>query len=263
MDEQHGTGLGWPAAVLALVAAAGYLGLARFSIRRHGGGWPVRSTILWLAGLVLAVIALARPGHDFRAHMTGHLLLGMLVPILLVLAAPVTLALRALPVPAARRLAHVLRSRPARAITHPVTAAILNAGGAWILYTTDLYPQMSRHPVIALLVHAHVLLSGFLFTAAMIGVDPAPHRPGRRTRAAVIVAFLAVHGMLAKHLYAYPPAGVPAAEAQSGAQLMYYGGDLAHLLLVVIFCAQWYAATTPDRRPTTNRRRTWRLPAGT
>ena len=33
----------------------------------------------------------------FSAHMAQHMILGMLVPILLVLGAPVTLALRALP----------------------------------------------------------------------------------------------------------------------------------------------------------------------
>jgi putative membrane protein len=261
MGEHHGAGPGWPAVVLALVAAGAYVMPAGFA-RRRGAGWPVRSTVLWLAGLVLAVTAVTRSDHDFRAHMTGHLLLGMFVPVLLVLAAPVTLALRALPVRAARRLAHVLRSRPARTIAHPVTAAILNAGGSWVLYTTDLYPQMSRHPGMALLVHAHVLLSGYLFTAAMIGVDPAAHRPGRWARAAVMVTSLALHGILAKYLYANPPAGIRAGDAQSGAQLMYYGGDAAHLLLVVIFCAQWYAATAPDRRTITARRRAWRLPAG-
>jgi putative membrane protein len=159
-----------------------------------------------------------------------------------------------------------------RVLTHPVTAAVLNAGGLWVLYTTRLYQQMNEHSWLHVLVHAHILAAGFLFTAAIIGVDPAPHRPGARTRAVVLVAFLAAHDILAKHLYAYPPMGVSAAQAHTGAQLMYYGGDLLDLALITIFCWQWYSTNRPDRsihanRETTARRHTqlrqraWRLPA--
>jgi hypothetical protein len=66
--------------------------------------------------------------------------------------------------------------------------------------------------------------------------------------------FLAAHGILAKYLYAHPPAGVLHAEA--GAQLMYYGGDVLDLILIVVFCRQWYTATDPNPP----RRRLWRLP---
>jgi len=194
--------------------------------------------------------------------MAGHLLLGMAAPLLLVLAAPVTLGLRALPIRQARILSHVLGSRPARFRTHPVTAAILNAGGLWALYTTSLYQQMVHHTWLHLLVHVHVLAAGYLFTAAIVGVDPAPHRPGRGVRTAVLVAFLAAHGILAKHMYAHPPPGVPKEQAQAGGQLMYYGGDVLDLALIVVFCWQWYSVTDPrtSRRPLIRHWRAWRLP---
>jgi putative membrane protein len=76
-------------------------------------------------------------------------------------------------------------------------------------------------------------------------VDPAPHRVGYPTRAAVLVAFLAAHGILAKHLYAHPPIGVTVDEAQAGAMLMYYAGDLVDLVIIVLLCRRWYAATRP------------------
>ncbi len=220
-----------------LVAGGGYLALAWFAGRR-GRAWPVRHTILWVAGLTIAATGVTMSHHDFREHMIGHVLLGMVAPVALVLAAPVTLVLRALPVRAARRVARLLRARPVRVVAHPVTAAVLNVGGLWVLYTTDLYPQLHGER----LVHAHVLLSGYLLTAALVGIDPSPHRPGRVTRAVVLVAALAAHDILAKHLWAHPPVGVPAAEGRAGAELMFYRGDLADLLLVVVFCAQWYSA---------------------
>jgi putative membrane protein len=252
--------------LLLLIPAVGYLA-GTVAVHLRAGRWPARRTASWFAGLACASAAVTGPladraHHDFAAHMVGHLLLGMAAPLLLVLAAPVTLALRALPTRRARLLSRLLRSGPARLLTHPVTAAALNAGGLWILYTTSLYQQMAHHPWPHLLMHTHVLVAGYLFTAAIIGVDPAPHRPGHRLRAAVLVAFLAAHGMLAKHLYAHPPPGVPEAQAQAGGQLMYYGGDLLDLILIAIFCWQWYAATDPRtrRRPIMPSRRAWRLP---
>jgi putative membrane protein len=243
----HHSGPQWTILGPVLVClAAGYL-TATAVVNRS---WPPWRTASWFAGLACAAAAVTGPlataaHHNFTAHMAGHLLLGMAAPLLLVLAAPVTLALRALPTRHARMLSHLLRSRPARLLTHPVTAAILNAGGLWALYTTSLYQQMAQHTWLHLLVHAHVLAAGYLFTAAIIGVDPAPHRPGPRVRAAVLVAFLAAHGILAKHLYAHPPPGVPQAQAEAGGQLMYYGGDALDLVLIAIFCWQWYVATAP------------------
>jgi putative membrane protein len=140
-----------------------------------------------------------------------------------------------------------------------VTAAVLDAGGLWVLYRTGLYPRMGEHAWLHLVVSGHTLAAGYLLTAAVIGTDPAPHRPGLRVRALVLVAFVAAHDILAKQLYAHPPAGVAAPQAQAGAQLMYYGGDLLDLLLITIFCWQWYTAAAPEiSRP---HRRAWRLPA--
>ncbi|UQU62557.1 cytochrome c oxidase assembly protein [Couchioplanes caeruleus] len=260
--------------VLLLAAALGYL-TGAVVVRRRGGWWPAERTISWIAGLVAAMAALVGPladaaHHDFTAHMVGHLLLGMTAPLLLVLAAPLTLALRALPVARARTLSHLLASRPVRTLTHPVTAAVLNGGGLWLLYTTGLYGAMSDHAWIHVAVHLHVLAAGYLFTASVIGVDPAPHRPGRRTRAAVLIAFLAAHATLAKSVYGHPPAGVLPADARTGAELMYYGGDLIDLVLIYLFCRQWFQAADPARRnrPAAPRihavrppRVLWRLPA--
>ena len=74
--------------------------------------------MLWLLGHVAAPAAASGPLAEaadtgFVAHMVTHLLLGMLAPLLLVLAAPVTLLLRTLPLAAARRVSRVLTSRPA------------------------------------------------------------------------------------------------------------------------------------------------------
>lgn len=229
-------------AILALVLVAYLLGVRR---HRGRGPWPRWRTTAWLAGLTCVGVGWAGPlaeaaRHGFTAHMATHLLVGMLGPLLLVLAAPGTLALRTLPVHSARRLSALLRSPPVRVVTHPVVAATLNSGGLWLLYSTDLFELMHQSAALHALVHLHILLAGLAFTVAMIGPDPNPHRASLRTRATVLVLFIAVHSILGKWLYAYPPAGVDPAEARVGAQLMYYGGDVVDLAILVLLFAGWY-----------------------
>lgn len=239
--------------VLLVVGATCYAAAAWESRRR--GRWPPRRLVAWYAGLACAAVALIGPistaAHtSFTAHMVGHLLLGMAAPLLLVLGTPVTLALRSLPTAKARFLVRLLRSPLARIITHPVVAAALNAGGLWALYTTWLYGAMHTSAVLHAVVHIHIFVVGYLFTAALIGRDPDPHRASVLVRAAVLLVFIAAHSVLAKWTYAHPPAGVSPSDAEVGAQLMYYGGDLIDILLIVLLLSGWYRATRPrESRP--------------
>jgi putative membrane protein len=226
---------------LALIAYGGGMVLQR----RRGTPWPLHRGILWFAGVVavaagsIGPLASAAPS-DFAVHMRSHLLVGMIAPLLLVTAAPVTLALRCLHVDVARRVSRLLRSRPARFVSMPIVAAVLNVGGLWILYGTPVFAAMQQNALLHLAVMVHVLAAGSLFTASIIPIDPAPHRAGFPLRAVVLVAALAGHGILAKVLYANPPAGVDASAAREGALLMYYGGDVVDAVIIVVLCAQWY-----------------------
>lgn len=244
-------GWAWFDALVVLVpvaAAAGYA--AALWASRGRSPWPAHRTVAWCAGWACAGAALTGPlataaRTSFTAHMTGHLLLGMLAPLLLVLGAPITLLLRALPVRRARSLTRVLRTPAVRVVTHPVVAAVLHAGGLWLLYTTDLYQLMHTSLPLHGLVHAHILLAGYVFTASLVGVDPDPHRASVQVRSAVLIVFIAVHSILAKRLYAHPPAGVDSVDGQVGAQLMHYGGDVVDVTLIVLLFTGWYTATRP------------------
>ncbi|SDQ07883.1 cytochrome c oxidase assembly protein [Leucobacter chromiiresistens] len=234
-------------AVPALAAVTVYVAAAVIETRR-GRPWPWHRTACWIAGALCAAAGfvgpLAAASHgSFVAHMGAHLLVGMVAPLLLVLAAPITLALRALSVDPARRLSRVLRSPVARVLAHPVVAAVLNVGGMWVLYRTPLYDAMQRDLLVHWLVMLHFIFAGTLYTAALVGVDPSPHRSGFALRAGVLVVSLAAHGVLAKLLVAEPPPGISAAEAEAGAQLMFYGGDAVDFVLIVLLCAEWYRVT--------------------
>jgi putative membrane protein len=226
------------AGLLAAVAAGVYLAAVL------GRPWPAGRTACWLVGAAAAGVGAPLTAHgDLRTHVAGHLLVGMLAPLLLVRAAPVTLALRTLPVARARRLTRVLRSAPGRVLSHPVVAGLLDVGGMWVLLRTDVHA--TTDPAVHALVAVHMLLAGTLFAAALVSPDPSPHRGRLGVRAAVLVAAVAAHDVLAKTLSADPPPGTPAEQARAGAELLYYGGLPVELALMVLLGAEWWAR---DRR---------------
>ncbi|CDQ37941.1 cytochrome c oxidase assembly protein [Virgibacillus salexigens] len=252
----HGSGmrLEWFLIVMLILAIGIYTGLGIFSKQKtHLKPWPLFRYVCWWFGIIAMGAALIGPvagkAHtDFTVHMIGHLFLGMLAPLLIALAAPITLILRALPVHAARRLSMLLKNRLIRLFRHPITASLLNIGGLWLLYTTGLYELMQQHMLVHVLVHFHVFAAGYLFTISMIYIDPAPHRFSHMYRAIVLVCALSGHAILSKYIYANPPVGVPKDQAETGAMLMYYGGDVMDGILIFILCLHWYHAARPKQR---------------
>ncbi|MGE1163176.1 cytochrome c oxidase assembly protein [Peribacillus simplex] len=233
-----------PALVIVIYIAAVVISSRRYQ------KWPLYRTFLWILGIICAASAIIGPianrAHmDFTAHMVGHLLLGMIAPILLVLAAPITLALRTLDVQSARRLSKLLKSWPLRILSNPTIASALNIGGLWILYTTGLYGLMHQSALLRALVHFHVFIAGYLFTASMIYMDPAPHRFSFMFRAIVFTISLAGHDILSKYIFAHPPSGVTKEQAENGGMLMYYAGDAIDVTIICILCYQWFKATRP------------------
>jgi len=246
-------GLGGPSVsglltlVVGLAAAAVYLAAVRRDARRRS--WPRGRTVAWLSGVVVLLVGSAGPVAEaaqpsFTAHAAGHVLVGMLGPLLLVLGAPVTLALRVLPVNRARQVTRVLNSRLARVLTEPLVAATLTIGGLWLLYTTALFALAQHHPGVHLLVHLHLVVAGYLLPATLVGPDPLPHRRPFTHRAAVLVAAWAAHGIVAKYLWTRPPLGLDPTAVETGAMVMYYGGDLVEVVVAVLLCQRWFA----DRR---------------
>jgi putative membrane protein len=217
------------------------------SNKRHRP-WPLHRTVCWTLGIASAAVSVIGPladrAHsDFPAHMIVHLLLGMLTPLLLVLAAPMTLLLRVLRVSMARKLTLVLKNRLLRFYTHPIATSIINIGGLWVLYATELYAWMNESTLVHGIVHLHVLTAGYLFTISILHIDPIPHRLSYAYRSVVLIAALAGHGILSKYIYAHPPAGIPLEQAELGAMIMYYGGDMIDAFLIFMLCLQWYQSS--------------------
>jgi putative membrane protein len=248
LPETHGTALSdsLPLLLVAAVAALYLYGAA--GVRGKKGGWGLWRTFSFLVGTALLGVSLLpstmRWAHqDLRGHMVQHLLLGMFAPLFLVLGAPVTLALKALPVGTARVGTAVLRSSLFYSLSHPLPAFLLNIGGMYLLYLTPLYTESLKSPFLHAVVHLHFLLAGYLFTWSMIGQEPVPRRPAFNVRVFMLFVSIASHAFLSKFMYAYLyPINSPhsAGQIQEAAKLMYYWGDLSELLLAIALFAAWY-----------------------
>ncbi|WP_307167090.1 cytochrome c oxidase assembly protein [Streptomyces rishiriensis] len=239
-------------ALLLLTAAGAYVLLARRAGRRNPGlGWNRWRTTSFLTAVVLLGVALLPPvaplaHEDFRGHMVQHMLIGMYAPLALVLAAPVTLLLRTLPTARGRQLTAVLHSAPSRALTHPVVALALSTGSLVVLYFTPLYNATMGNPAAHWLLHAHFLLSGCLFAYVIAGPDPAPARPSVRARLVCLGVAIAAHAAISQLMYGgfWVDVHAPIHQVRTAAEVMYYGGDVAELLLAAALVATW----RPDHR---------------
>ncbi|WP_323125828.1 cytochrome c oxidase assembly protein [Gracilibacillus oryzae] len=160
--------------------------------RKKSREWPVYRTVCWMLGSLLAIVAVTGPLADkamlsFSLHMVVHLMLGMIAPLLMVVGAPVTLFLRALSVKNAKLLTKILRSTPVKVITDPFIAALLNIGGLWILYTTDLYHLMHEDILLHIIIHLHVFLAGYVYTLSIIYMEPLSHRTSYLYRSIIMI----------------------------------------------------------------------------
>lgn len=228
------------AAPLVAVAGVwvGYLWLAGRARTRQG--WPVVRTAWFSLGVMLLLVALSPALEDYAAadfggHAAQHLLLAMLAPLALVLGRPVTLLLRALPHRAAHALGRTLNSSFAQVLSSVPVALGLSSGGLVGLYFTPLYRLSTQHEPVHLLVHVHLVASGFLFAWVIAGVDPAPHRPRVRTRLVTLGVSIAVHASVSQLLHAGLLVQVhePVHQMRAAGSLMYFGGDIAELLLAL------------------------------
>ncbi|MFE9777461.1 cytochrome c oxidase assembly protein [Streptomyces sp. NPDC005775] len=251
-------GAGWeallPVAAVVLLAVVYLLLTRRAGVRNPALGWGRWRTVSFLSGCAVLAGALLPPvapfAHaDFRGHMLQHMLIGMYAPLGLVLGAPVTLLLRTLPAAQARRVTGLLHSRPLRVVAHPVTALMLSTGTLAVLYFTPLFDATMEQPAPHGLMHAHFLLSGCLFAWVIAGPDPAPARPGVPARLVVLGVAVAAHATISQLMYGgfLIDVHAPIPQVRGGAEIMYYGGDIAELLLAAALVASWRPARHRQR----------------
>jgi cytochrome c oxidase assembly factor CtaG len=256
-------------AVLSILGLLLYL-VAVVRLRRSGVVWPWWRTLAWIAGTgsLFAVTGTWLNGYSmamFSIHMVQHMVLAMITPLLLLLGAPVTLALRTLPrgkgaagTPRALLL-DLLHSRFARFVSAPAFTVPLFIASLYGIYFTPLFDLLMSSPAGHQFMLAHFVVTGLLFFGPIVAQDPWPRQHSHPTRILELVvpvpfhAFFGVAVMIASSLlvttFANPPAawGVDPLEDQTVAGgIAWSFGELPTVLVLIVVLVSW--AGSDERR---------------
>lgn len=190
--------------IAAIVLAAGYV-IGYIRLRRRGDSWPPGRLAAWLLGCAALLFATssgtrAYGSAMFSVHMGEHMALNMFIPVFLVLGAPITLALRALPASGAERppgprewLLWLVHSPVSRFLSHPATSFVLFVGSLYAVYFTPLFDTLVRYHWGHELMTLHFLITGYLFFWGIIGIDPGPKRLPFIGRLGLLFAVMPFH----------------------------------------------------------------------
>ncbi|KRF45664.1 cytochrome C oxidase assembly protein [Terrabacter sp. Soil811] len=260
----------WLFLATGLLAVGLYLaGVVR--LRRRGDAWPVMRTVSWVVGWLLFVYAtngvLGIYGRvAFSWHMTLHMLEAMVVPIFLVLGAPVTLALRTV---RSRRdgtlgpremLLALIHSRFLAVVGNPVFAAVFFFMSLVVFYWTGLFQLALQTHTGHLLMTAHFVLTGYLFAWVLVGVDPGPKRWSPALRLVVLFATISFHAFFGVAMISgttllggdfFPTVAIPwvtdpLADQRYGGGVAWAIGELPSLVLALTVALQWFRTDSAE-----------------
>jgi putative copper resistance protein D len=231
-------------------------------LRKRGDSWPWYRTVLWLLGIAL-LFYVTNGGVNvyekfmFSQHMLAHMTLGMMIPVLLVPAAPITLALRAINKRtdgsrgAREWILLIVHSRYFGFLSNPVVAAVIFAGSLWLFYYSGIFRWATVDHVGHEWMIVHFLGAGYLFVSALIGVDPSPYKAPYPMRLIVLLATMAFHaffglalmsgsGLLLADWYGAMGWGTSAIEdQQTGGGIAWSVGEIPTVALAIVVAIMW------------------------
>ncbi|MDQ5862351.1 MAG: cytochrome c oxidase assembly protein, partial [Actinomycetota bacterium] len=258
-------------AVFGLVSYV--LGVA--NVHRRGDKWQWFRSVNWVIGLLVLTYITSGPPSVygrvlFSAHMVDHMALTMVAPIFLVLGAPVTLALRALPArgDGSRGLREWLlvfvHSKFSQLVTHPIFAAGNFAGSIVLFYYSDAFGFAMREHVGHELMNLHFALTGYIFVLSMIGTDPLPRRAPYPMRLLLLLATMGFHaffgvaimggtGLLAADYFgnlgrAWGPSAL--LDQQVGGAVAWGIGEVPTLLVAIGVAVMWSRSDARESKRT-------------
>jgi len=236
--------------VVPAVLIAATLGWYLWAVRRlaaRGRRWPLARTVSYcVAELFLAVATFsglaAYDDSNFTMHAVQHILLMMLAPIFVALAAPVTLALQSSHRRVQTALIKVLHSRVAVVLSSPLVTWPLYGATIFGYYFTSLYADSLRDPVLHDLIHLHMVVVGCLFVWPVIGIDPLPRRMSYGFRMLFLLLTMPFHTILGMALMSQSTRiapGIGLTDLHTGGALLWVSGEFLGLLGTMAVFGQW------------------------
>jgi cytochrome c oxidase assembly factor CtaG len=253
--------------VLSVWAAGLYL-LGVWQLRSRGDHWSWGRTaafVLGGMGIFYAATSSGLAAYDsvlLSVHMVQHMILSMVVPLMLALGAPVTLALRVLPRSPRRWLLAVLHSRLARVLSFAPLTFALFVLSPWVLYFTGWYEASLRSDLLHEMMHIHLVVVGSLFLWPLVGVDPVPGRVAYPFRVLLMAMTLPFHAFLGVTIMnqstliagdwyrsldlAWLPA--PEDDQHLAGGILWGSGDLIGLTFFAVLFVQWVRSSMQEAR---------------
>ena len=245
-------------ALAALVTCAYLQAVSVYNARFPERAYPAWRIAAFIAGAMLMTIVLVPPieplaDSSFAWHMTQHVVLMLVGPPLILLGAPLLLAV-ALPRPqVARRLTAAASSPVGHVLFAPLTGWLVFVAVLWMSHFSPLYEAALDHRAVHVFEHALYVGASFLFWASIVQVGYTPKPLPYAAR--MLYLFLAIPqgAFLGLALYAaryvmyphYLSGRTPAlalADQQNGGAVMWIAGGL--LLFIAFMCTAgaWAAA---------------------
>ena len=250
---------------LIAVAALYLWGVRRLTAR--GDAWPISRTILFLGGglLPIAFVTIGGIGtYDdelLSVHMVQHMVLGMIAPIFLALGAPITLAIRTLPMKPRGLLVAALHSRVAKVLAFPLVGLALYVATPFALYFSGLYRETLYHEWVHNLTHVHFIVVGCLFFWPLIGLDPLPGRWPYPARALVMLITTPFHAVLGLTIMQtktpiggnyYPSLHLAWSNVMSDQRvaggILWAGGEVVSVTMLAALVLQWMKSAEKETR---------------
>jgi len=212
------------------------------------GRWRIAALV---AGSLVVLTGLAPVwGEGFTAHVVSHLLIGMLGPLLLVLADPLGLLLARSAPPVRRGLLRALHHPVATTLSRPVVAWLLAVLSPWLLWLTPLYRAATGNDLLHALVHLHFLAAGLLFATVVLGVGPLGRKVPPAGGLLLVALTLPTHALLGLAVLSMEQAtlgvaggGVDAlTDQRRGAVVMWLAGDLIATAMLAAAFPRWLNA---------------------
>ncbi len=262
----------WLWGTVAVVAVALYVG-GVVRLHRRGDRWPAGRTIVWVLAWVTFIWSVCgAPGVygrvSFSWHMTSHMTIAMIVPILLVLAAPITLIARVEPhrkdgTYGPREIVlGLVHSKYVAFWANPIVAGINFVFGLIIFYYSPLFELALTTHTGHILMVVHFLLAGYLFAMVLVGVDPGPRKWAPALRLVVLFATMSFHAffgvaiqsstsLLAPGFFSLihiPWIPDPQLDQQQGGTIAWGIGDVPSLLLAMLLVLSWVRSDDAEAR---------------
>jgi len=259
------------------VAACVFYAMGTHRLKARGDKWPLLQTISWFVGWGIFIWT-TNSGISIYSqvsvglHMIQHMTIVMMVPIFLVLASPVTLALRAIkPSPTGGRgprelIMTGLHSKIAIFFTNPLIILTIYVSGLYGLYLTDLFGFLMSSHIGHIFMTIHFLVSGLLLSYVVVGTDPKPKPLPYWARMMLVLTAIVLHAFFAIALMSTPtvvganwfslvqPEWLvdPVRDSVIGGQIAWGIGEIPSVLLLLIIGVQW---SRSDERESTRRDR--------